>query len=75
MESNVYGRTEPIECTTVQIREGPIDSPTPEKAPLSKRGICARDAQKHATTWSYRRVRQPLVIPCRSHPEEEWGSA
>jgi hypothetical protein len=30
-----------IECTAVQIQEVPVDSPTPEEAPISKRGVCA----------------------------------
>jgi hypothetical protein len=48
----------------------PADSPTPEETLAIKTGGCGRGARGYATTWDYRRIRQPLVIP-RPRPEEE----
>jgi hypothetical protein len=50
---------------------GPTNLPTPEETPPGKTGGCGRDAWGHAMPWGYQRVRQPLVIPHCSHPEEE----
>lgn len=59
----------------MQTTNGPTeytaDPPTPEQAPPSKTGGCRRDARGYATTWSYRRVRQPLIVPRRSRPKAQ----
>jgi hypothetical protein len=50
------------------------DPPTPEETPLGKTDGYGGDIRGHATTRGYRRVKQLLLIPRRSRPEEQ-GSA
>jgi hypothetical protein len=55
----------------IDTREAqPIRQPANE-TPHSKTGKSTQDARGHATTWGYRKVRQPLVIVHHSRPKEE----
>lgn len=51
----------------------PTDSTTLEEALSSKAGGSGQEAQGHTTTWGYWRVKQILVISCRSCLEENRG--
>jgi hypothetical protein len=67
--SDDYGQADNVPL--YRYGRGLTNSSTPEDTRLSKTGGSGQDAQGHATSWGYRRVRQPLVIP---HPRlEELG--
>jgi hypothetical protein len=55
----------------IEMGGGLTNPSTPKKTPPSKTGRCGQDAQGHATVWIYRRVRQPLAIPCSCLKEEQ----